>query len=413
MSCEQKQYIAGIDWASEDHHIRVIDDKGNDLGERVFKHSGDGFHDVMAWLLDVTGALPSDIAIAIEVPHGPLVEFFLEHGFEVNAINPKQLDRFRDRFSLAGSKDDSLDCLVLASSLRTDRHCFRKIEVGSGEMIQLREWSRMHDELTHDRTRLTNRLRQQLWRYFPAFLELDDDLSTEWLLDLWLTIPTPAKAAGVRSTTVTAILRKHRIRRLDADKVLEILRQTSITVMAGSIVAACDHISTLIPQIRLFNRQIKQVHKNLDTLIAHLSQPRQDVPQQQQPKHRDAAILASAPGIGRVVISTMFAEAWQALERRDYRALRAMGGSAPVTKSSGKQKFVVRRLAFNPRLSTAFYHWARTAIQHDPKSRIKYNALRARGKNHARALRSVVDRLLFVVCAMLRSGELYNKPQVA
>jgi hypothetical protein len=52
-----------------------------------------------AWLTSVTGADPSAIHVAIEVPHGPVVETLLERGFNVYAINPKQLDRFRDRFS--------------------------------------------------------------------------------------------------------------------------------------------------------------------------------------------------------------------------------------------------------------------------------------------------------------------------
>jgi hypothetical protein len=69
---------------------------------------------------------------------------------------------------------------------------------------------------------------------------------------------------------------------------------------------------------------------------------------------------------------------------------------------------VFRRYACNRRLSNATYHWAQNAIQHDPTSRAKYDALRARGHGHARALRSVIDRLLSVACAMLDSGTLFD-----
>ena len=54
------------------------------------------------------------------------------------------------------------------------------------------------------------------------------------------------------------------------------------------------------------------------------------------------------------------------------------------------------------------YHWARTAVQHDMKSKAKYAALRSRGHSHGRALRSVADRLLNVACAMLKNGTLFN-----
>lgn len=59
------------------------------------------------------------------------------------SINPKQLDRFRDRLSQAGAKDDRRDDLVLDSSLRSDRHCFRQLQPLDPTIVELREWSRM------------------------------------------------------------------------------------------------------------------------------------------------------------------------------------------------------------------------------------------------------------------------------
>jgi transposase len=92
----------------------------------------------------------------------------------------------------------------------------------------------------------------------------------------------------------------------------------------------------------------------------------------------------------------------------DPSAIHVASGAAPVTKRSGKSRIVTRRLACNPRLRNALYHWARVAAQHDPRSRAKYAALRLRGHSHARALRSVGDRLLNVACAMLRNGTQFN-----
>ncbi len=83
-------------------------------------------------------------------------------------------------------------------------------------------------------------------------------------------------------------------------------------------------------------------------------------------------------------------------------------GTAPVTRRSGKSLIVVRRLATHNRLRDAVYHWARVAAQRDPRSKAKYQELRARGHGHARALRSVADRLLKVACAMLRDGILFD-----
>jgi hypothetical protein len=68
------------------------------------------------------------VAVAIEVPHGPVVDALLDRGFAVHAINPKQLDRLRDRISVAGAKDDRRDARVAAAGLRTDPHLFQPVQ---------------------------------------------------------------------------------------------------------------------------------------------------------------------------------------------------------------------------------------------------------------------------------------------
>jgi len=126
----------------------------------------------------------------------------------------------------------------------------------------------------------------------------------------------------------------------------------------------------------------------------------------------DAAILLSLPGIGAKVLAALLAEGSDAVERRDYNALRCLCGVAPVTRRSGKSMIVTRRQAAHGRLRDAAYHWARVAAQRDPVSHDKYRSLRARGHGHARALRSVADRRRNVAGAMLRGGVCFD-PQRA
>lgn len=120
-------------------------------------------------------------------------------------------------------------------------------------------------------------------------------------------------------------------------------------------------------------------------------------------------ILRSLPGVGRIVLATLLAEASDALQRRDYHALRCLSGVAPITKRSGKIRVVLMRQASHVRLR---YHWARVAVQHDDRSRAKYAALRARGHGHGRALRSIADRLLAVACTMLKNQTAFD-PKLA
>ena len=256
---DQKRWYAGVDWASENHLVFLTDAEGHKIGERRFKHDGEGLADMVAWLMTTSGAAEaSQILVAIEVPHGPVVETLMERGFEVHAINPKQMDRFRDRFTMAGAKDDSRDAKAMASALRTDPHCLRRLVPTDPVVVELREWSRIADDLTAERTRLTNRMRDQLWRYFPAVLELDTDLETEWLLDLLQLVPTPDRAARLREMAVGKLLKRHRIRRFDAAHVLKTLRTKPLRLAAGTTEAASAHVAILIKPIRLVNQQLKE-----------------------------------------------------------------------------------------------------------------------------------------------------------
>jgi len=114
-------WFAGVDWASEIHQVVLVDIHGTVMGEHAFPHGGEGLGAMCDWILTTAGAPAEAIGIAIEVPHGPVVETLLERGFQVHSVNPKQLDRFRDRFTVAGAKDDRLDARVLVAPSRSGR----------------------------------------------------------------------------------------------------------------------------------------------------------------------------------------------------------------------------------------------------------------------------------------------------
>jgi hypothetical protein len=293
------------------------------------------------WLIATSAGKPEDIHVAIEVPHGAVVETLLDRGFKVYSINPRQLDRFRDRFSPAGAKDDSRDAETLSSSLRTDRRAFHQVALAGPAIIELREWSRMADDLSADKIRQTNRLREQLQRYYPQMLRFDSDLAEEWVLMLWEAAPIPAKAAQLRRAEVEILLKRHRIRRISAAEVLAILKEQALIVAPGVTEAAVAHIRVLIESIRLFTQQLKEAHRQLDRLCKLLAEPTASKNEQTgpEPEQNLVAIIQSLPGAGRIVLSTLLAEAFEPLQRADYPILRKLCGVAPKQKSgSGAAK---------------------------------------------------------------------------
>ncbi len=413
METEEFRYYVGIDWATEEHQVCLIDPRRNVLEERKVKHSGTAITelaDILAKLGD-----PASTAVSIETPRGAVVEMLMERGFAVFHINPKQLDRFRDRHTIAGAKDDRRDAFVLADSLRTDTHLFRRVRADEHDIVVLRELVRADDDLAKEHNGLTNRLREQLLRFFPQVMEVCPSVDEPWVWELLTLVPTPAAAAKVTSKRIAAVLTAHRIRRVDATTLLTVLRQPPLLVTEGATRAAVAHIELLLPRLRLVATQRKGVERSVKALLAALAE--KEPPAGQESEHRDVTVLLSLPGVGWKVAATMLVEASQALVTRDYPALRSLTGVAPVNKQTGKNKRgrAEMRRAANNRLRNAVYHWSRVASQTDEGTRAQYRALRAKGHSHGRALRSVGDRNLRLLVAMLRTGSLYdpNRPRKA
>ncbi|HSL70483.1 MAG TPA: IS110 family transposase [Longimicrobiales bacterium] len=167
---ETFEWFLGIDWGSEAHEICLLDAQGRIRGTRTVAHTALAIHEAVQWVREQTGAAPAAIAVGLETPRGVVVDTVIEVGFSVFAVNPKQLDRFRDRFTAAGAKDDQRDAHVLADALRTDRRAFRQVRPDDPLIIQLREVTRLREDLLEDEQRLANRLRDQLYRVDAAWL---------------------------------------------------------------------------------------------------------------------------------------------------------------------------------------------------------------------------------------------------
>jgi transposase len=393
-------YRVGIDWGSQHHQVCIVDHEGHRIEEMV-PHTRAGLAALVQTLVALSPEAPGRVAVAIEVPRGPIVEALFERGVHVFSVNPKQLDRFRDRHTVAGAKDDRRDAWVLADALRTDQPSFRRVLGDAPLIIELRELSRLDTDLQQQLSRLSNRLRDQLQRVRPDVLALCPAADEPWfwgLLEMMLAQAKPLTLKAVR-----AVLKGHRIRRVTAETVHAAVQIPPLRVAPGTSEAAGTHIAVLVPQLRLVHDQRhRTVGRRIDAVLAELA--KEDV----AGEHRDVTVLRSLPGVGRLVAATVLAEAAQPLAERDYQTLRAQAGTAPVTRQSGKRVAVVMRRACNGRLRYAIYHWARVSVQVDARCRAHYDRLRHRGHDHARALRGVVDRLLAVLIAMLASRTLYD-----
>jgi transposase len=240
--------FVGDDWAEDHHDVEILDSSGKRLARARLPEGMAGMtrlHEMIAEHLDEdageaavdpeTGMLaPGRVVVGIETDRGPWVAALLAAGYQVFAINPMSVARYRERHSTSGAKSDSGDAHVLAEIVRLDRGHHRPVAGDSPEVEGLKLIARTHQSLIWDRTRHLQRLRQLLREYYPglldalaaAKLELGDP-------DAWELIqsaPDPDRAARLSRSKITAILKRNRRRNTAAraEQIQAVLRAPAL-----------------------------------------------------------------------------------------------------------------------------------------------------------------------------------------
>ena len=406
-------WIAGVDWGKRQHQVCLRErGSGREVWNRRFNTDGRGLNRLLAALRERAGALL--VAIAIERPDGPLVEMALDRGFLVFSINSRQSDRFRDRFSPSGAKDDRRDAAVLASALASDPAAFRQVRRPPALRRRLRAGARRQNRLSRDRVRLGQQVREELLSYWPELEALlkTGEATAPWFLALWSRIPTPERARRTRVATLDRLLKQLRLRRWSGAELKQLLSAQPVAVPAEVSEEAVLAIEELVQQIRLLNRQLRAVkERQLELLPQQQQAPAGSAPTRRPADHPPLAEqLLSLPGVGPTVAATLLGEAGELLDQGDANRLRLLAGTAPVTQRSGNSLRVRPRKAVNRHLRNAMFAWARVAVVHDPAMKAYFQKHRANG--WATALRKVGDKQLRILAGMVKNKTLYD-PQRA
>jgi Transposase len=184
--------FAGVDWASAEHAVCVVDEKGRIVEGRRFGHDEPGRRALCARLVRLQVAL-----VAIERPDGLLIERLLDAGLLVVAVHPNQVKAMRPRYSVAGGKSDVFDSFVLAELARTDSHRFRILVPDSDQTKALRAMTRARDGLVRTRVGLANQLRDQLATFWPGAGKVCCAVDSPIALAFLRRYPTPVDARGL------------------------------------------------------------------------------------------------------------------------------------------------------------------------------------------------------------------------
>ena len=192
---------AGIDWASADHAVCVVDMAGKAVDRFTAAHDKAGIAAMTARLRKAGAA-----EAAIERGDGPLVDALLAAGFTVVVISSRKVRNLRERHVSSGAKDDRFDAFVLADALRTDRARLRPLVPDSPGVLALREAVRARKDLVAQRVAACSRLRAHLETAFPGAVGLFAVLDSRLSLAFLDAFPSREAAARLDEAAVAAWL---------------------------------------------------------------------------------------------------------------------------------------------------------------------------------------------------------------
>jgi transposase len=399
MDWSERVLFVGDDWAEEHHDVELQDEAGRVLARAKLPEGVAGIARLHAMIGEHLGEEDDDavVVVGIETERGPWVQALIAAGYQVYAINPLQVARYRERHSVSGAKSDTGDAHVISDMVRTDRHQLRPVAGDSAEAEAVKVLARAHKTLIWERTRHMLRLRHALREFFPAALAAFDDLTATDALELLGAAPDPASAAALSIERITAALTRarRRGRAAKADAIAAALRGEHLGQPAVVSAAYAATVRAQAAILTVLNTEIKTMEEQVE---AHFGE------------HPDAEIYRSQPGLGVVLGARVLAEFGDDKQRyADARARKNYAGTSPITRQSGKKKVVLARYVHNDRLLDALGLQAFAALRASPGARAYYDQLRGRGIGHRAALRQLGNRLVGILHGCLKTGTDYDE----
>lgn len=382
--------FAGVDWATDEHAVCVVDGHGQVVAEFDVANTAAGLAELCR-RAETAGAR----RIAIERPDGPVVDAMLEAGLEVVVVSSRSVKALRERYGTSGTKSDRSDAYVLADCLRTDGHRWRSLEPDSPATVTLRSHVRARKDLVETRVATANQLRAHLRIVFPGAVGLFRDLDSPISLRFLERFPSEGRAAWLSEKRLASWLRANGYcGRKDPAVLYARLVDAAHGTTGDENDARAAITLAYLNVLKALRRQIDE----LDTRIAELLDA-----------HPDAHIFRSLPRSGTVRAATLLAEIGDCRARfPDPESLACLAGVAPSTRASGRHRAVSFRWSSDKKLREALCDFAGDTMRASPWAEHRYRALRAAGKSHPHAERILARSWTQIIWRCWQDGTAYD-----
>jgi hypothetical protein len=393
--------FVGDDWAQDHHDVYLMNEAGEKVAAKRLPEGLVGIaklHEVVAEHADD----PGEVVIGIEKDHGLWVGALAAAGYQVYAVNPMAVARYRERHSVSGAKSDAADAKLLADLVRTDRHNHRPLDGDSAGAEAIKVLARAHKNLIWTRARQIATLRASLLEYYPVALEafpnLGDRRCDRDALAVLGRAPTPGEGARLSVSKIAATLKAAGRQRTIDERAREIQAVLRTEQLAAPEAVTAAYGAATRATVNIVVELTDQINELETELAQHFK------------KHPDADIYLSLPGLGVILSARVLGEFGDDPNRfTTAKCRKNYAGTSPLTVASGRKRAVMARHVRNRRLYDALDRWAFATLNASPGARTFYDQHRTAGDTHHQALRALANRLVGILHGCLHHHTLYNE----
>jgi transposase len=320
----------------------------------------------------------------LESAHFLLVDYLLDWNYQVYVIPSRAVNRYRDRHRQSSSRSDRRDAFILADLLRTDRHRFVPLTADLPLTRKLCSLVRLLSTVKENAGRVSNQLRDLLWRYYPVAAELFSRLDQPLTLAFIQAYPTPQAAQRLTLAEFRAFCRANRY-----------YNSGTITRRYGELMLAKTFASPAVADA--YAQQAQSLARVLHFMLQERKAAEKALSQVFQ-QHPDAFIYASLPGAGEFLQPALLSKFRDSRARFPSASVaQAIAGTCPVTKASGKYKHVAFRWACDREFRNVATQFARCSISESPWAAAYYHSVRPRVKTESQAFRRLANRWISII----------------
>ena len=364
----------GVDWADADHAFHLIDPDGPAISD-TFSQDPQVIEELIdAWRKRFP---QSTFAVSIESSKGPLISALVKYDdVVIYPVNPTALANYRKAFAHGGGKNDPTDAELLAQYLEHYLDKLRPLRQDEPLTQELAALAEDRRRLVDQRTAHCNELKDLLKRYFPAVLQLKPaKIYAAFILRFLAKYPTLTDAQAAGDSELRKFFYGVGAKQKVEDRVRAIIDAVPLSEDEVLLRTSARRATALCKLIETYNRQVDRYDADIKELVHH---------------HADYPIVKSLPGGSHATHCRLIAALGDDRSRfPDAASLQNASGIAPLTKQSGKTKFVSSRWACSKFMKQTFHEFAGMTITRSKWAAAYYKQQRDKGKSPQMAKRAL------------------------